>query len=710
MKATIRGPVRFSALMTLVLVVFATSCRAPNGLSELPPTDTLAVPSQFEDTLVAAVGSPTALAFTPDGRLLITTQTGQVRVYQNGALRSTPLLDLGARLCTNAERGLLGVAVDPSFASNGFIYLYYTFDKAGTRRCERNLSSRAVHRVARFTVSGNTAAFSSERVLIDNIPAPFGNHSSGDLQIGKDGLLYVTVGDGGCDYRGDSGCAAENDAARDRHTLLGKVVRITRSGGVPSGNPFRGSNSVRCNTGNASPGKVCQETFAEGLRNPFRFAFDPNSSGTRFFINDVGQSAREEINLGRAGADYGWNLREGRCKTGGRDCSAAPSNFTDPVFDYAHSSSGIFAGCTSITGGAFVPNGVWPSSFTGSYLFSDYVCGKIFRLTKTSSGNSVSVFADGLGNSSAVHLKFGPYAGTQALYYTSYAGGGQVRRVVYTGTTNRAPEAVIAASPTSGTLPLQVRFDASSSRDPEGGALSYSWRFGDGSSGSGRSVSHTYRSRGEYTATLRVRDPQGAEGTASVRISAGNTPPVPKITSPTAGTRFGVGERITLRGAATDAEDGVLEGSRLSWRVLLRHDAHTHPYLSSTTGREVTLTMPAPENLAATTTSYLEVYLTATDRKGLSRTVRRNVYPILVDLTFRSEPSGLRLNVGGGRLTTPRTLRSWKGYRLNVGAPTQTTADGKTASFRAWSDGGAASHTITTPAAATGYTARFNVR
>jgi glucose/arabinose dehydrogenase len=114
-------------------------------------------------------------------------------------------------------------------------------------------------------------------------------HNGGDLHFGKDDYLYITVGDGGCDYAGDSGCAGQKDASRDSHILLGKVLRITRDGGIPATNPYTGTDSARCNlTGRTDPGKKCQETFASGLRNPFRFAFDPNASGTRFFINDVG--------------------------------------------------------------------------------------------------------------------------------------------------------------------------------------------------------------------------------------------------------------------------------------------------------------------------------------------------------------------------------------------------------------------------------------
>ncbi len=168
------------------------------------PTSATAVPTGFTDTLVASIGSPTALAFTPGGQLLVTTQLGDVRVVQNGTLLPAPALDLGSVLCTASEQGLLGVAVDPSFTSNGFVYLYYTRNKSGT----------CVNRVSRFTMSGSTISMASESVLVDEIPSPGGNHNAGDVRFGNDGYLYISVGDGGCDWAGNSGCAGANDAAR----------------------------------------------------------------------------------------------------------------------------------------------------------------------------------------------------------------------------------------------------------------------------------------------------------------------------------------------------------------------------------------------------------------------------------------------------------------------------------------------------------------
>ena len=423
--------------IVITLAPFLMACMTSSRRANPVPTPTPA-PARREDALVTNIAGPTAIAFTPDGRLLITTQAGQLRVYQNGNLLGAPALDLSSIVCANSERGLLGVAVDPDFTNNRFIYLYYTFKKFTD--CPTGQPTNAlnpVNRVARFILgSDNVVVPGSEIVLIDNIHSPNGNHNGGDLQFGKDGFLYIGVGDGGADYAGDSGGAGANDAARDRHVLLGKILRITRDGAIPPTNPFQGANSARCNTaGITIAGNWCQETFATGLRNPFRIAFDPNAAGTRFFINDVGQGAWEEIDEGIPGADYGWNIREGPCANGSTtNCGPQPAGLTNPVFAYQHTgdcNASAVRG-NSITGGAFVPSGVWPPQFEGAFLFGEFVCGKIFQLSPNGSGGfTASEFVTGLGNASAVTLIFGPHQNTQALYYTTFAGGGQVRRISF---------------------------------------------------------------------------------------------------------------------------------------------------------------------------------------------------------------------------------------------------------------------------------------
>ncbi len=393
------------------------------------------LPPSFQDSLVASATQPTSIAFTPSRQLLISEQAGRVKLQEPGATTTSTALDISAKTCSDQERGMMAVQVDPNFASNRFIYVYYTWNRFGGA-CQYGSNGDTqlpVNRVSRFVLGASGVADpASESVLIDGIPAPEGYHIGADLQFGKDGLLYVSTGDGGCDYAEPVWCDIYNDASRDEFVLLGKVLRITRDGAIPAGNPYQGAGTARCNvTGMTDPGKRCQETFAWGLRNPFRLAFDPNAAGTRFFINDVGDITWEEVDLGIAGADYGWNLREGPCPPGTTTgCSPTPAGLTDPIHSYRHDT-----GCMSITGGAFVPNGLWPITYDGAYLYADLVCGKIFQMQPTPGGGyAVSQWASGFGSYSLVSTTFGPSGSGHALYYvTLNAPGAQVRKIEYTG-------------------------------------------------------------------------------------------------------------------------------------------------------------------------------------------------------------------------------------------------------------------------------------
>jgi glucose/arabinose dehydrogenase/Ca2+-binding RTX toxin-like protein len=609
------------------------------------------------------------------------------------------------------------VALDPAFGTAGhsYVYLFYTFKKSGVCPTDWNPANpdNPVNRVSRFVMSGDTINPSSEQVLIDNIPNPAGGHVSGALSFGKNGYLYVSVGDGECDYAGDSGCQPNNDASRDSHALVGKILRITPSGGIPAGNPYQGLDSARCNLdGRTDVGKKCQETFASGLRNPFRFAFDPDASGTRFFINDVGMHSWEEIDQGLKGADYAWNLCEGNhdnpSSPGSVDCSA--TLYTPPIHEYSHDT-----GCSAITGGAFVPNGTWPAEHDNSYLFGDYVCNKIFELSPDGAGGFTQMeFASDLGQGGPIAMAFGPHGSGQALYYTTFGNVGEVRRIAYTGNTNRSPTAELSANPTSGDPPLTVNFDASASSDPDAGdTLSYIWDFGedpdDTQTTSTPTISHTYLTEGTFTASVSVKDNHGAlSDPKTVRIDSGNDAPTPLMESPSSNLLYRVGQQITLRGSATDREDGALLESSLQWEVLKHHNGdHTHPVLLET-GNNLTITAPMPEDLSSTGTgNYLEVRLTATDSEGLSKTLIREVQPNRVNVSFATNPSGLSVLINGQTFAAPKTLVSWEAYKLKVNAPSPQTLSGKPYVFSSWSDDKGKQHEIVTGATPSTYTATY---
>lgn len=696
--------------LALILSPVGAGAAPVNSAPEGPQT----VPAGFTDVLLADnVGGPTALAFTPDNRLLVTTQSGQLRVYSlAGALLNTALTLPSSQLCSNFERGLLGIAVDPNFAANNYLYLYYTF-RNGASTCSG--SQTPVNRVSRFVLAANnTVSPASETVLLDRIPSLNGNHNAGDLNFGQDGYLYITAGDSG----------TGGSLARVKTNLAGKVLRINADGTVPASNPFYDDlNAWRCgNPAGGSGTGSCQEIFAYGLRNPFRFAFDPNAAGTRFFINDVGQGTWEEIDEGQAGADYGWNVREGPCPNG-NNCNPAshlPSAYADPLHWYGRSVG------ASITGGAFVPDGIgWPPAYAGAYLFADYVAGRIFRLNRTSTTGvdqwTRSDFATNLGGSSAVHLRFGPFGGTQALYYTTYASGGEVRRI---SLSNSAPTAILTADPTFGLSPLTVDFDGAQSSDPNpGDTLTYEWTFGDGLTATTTSpaTSHVYTviQPTVYTATLVVRDQLGfASAPDAVLIHAGNLPPAPVITQPADGATFAVGQTISLSGSAADAQ-----AVTLAWEVWLHHidelnpgNEHTHP-LHGAGGATGQFTAPPAEDLRSTALSFLEVRLTATDALGLAATVTRTVEPRRVGLTFSTQPAGLAIDLrpASASLNDPpthlmdgATITSWEAWALTA-SPVPAQISGATRYlFSAWQDGDPSfNRTIVTPAGDATYTALF---
>lgn len=192
-------------------------------------------------------------------------------------------------------------------------------------------------------------------------------------------------------------------------------------------------------------------------------------------------------------------------------------------------------------------------------------------------------------------------------------------------------------------------------------------------------------------------------------VHAGEHPPHLEITAPDPDTRFAVGQTVQLTAQASDAEDGALPGTAITWTVRLRHGNHFHPHLGPVTGGSVTTTYPTPEDLVAARTSRLVVTATAVDSRGLTDTVTRALLPRVVDLTFRTTPGGGRLVIQGERRRTPLTVQSWVGYVFGVRAPDQEI-NGLPYVFARWSDGRARQHDITTPATATEYVARYRSR
>jgi PKD repeat protein len=299
---------------------------------------------------------------------------------------------------------------------------------------------------------------------------------------------------------------------------------------------------------------------------------------------------------------------------------------------------------------------------------------------------------------------------------------GEVRKITYTDTNNRAPTALATASPTAGIAPFAVVFNGAASSDPDAGdTISYDWNFGDGAPHATTvTTTHTYTRSGVFTATLIVTDDKGlASAPWQQKIQANNTPPTATITAPISMTKFSVGQVVTLTGKGADPQDGALAGSKLSWQVLLHHvsasnpqNKHTHPYAIGT-GTPLSLTYPSPEDLDAAAGSYLEARLTATDAQGLTGTMTQTLQPARVTITVSAVSTqtaayGLNAYVNGEEVVERQTFTAWQGWSLALSAPAfQQDLYAFWFRFGAWSDGGAAAHAVTVPATGATYTAYY---
>lgn len=231
------------------------------------------LPSGFAAIQIAGGLDPVAIALSPDGRIFFTEKNGRVRIVENGQVLLDPFLEI--EVDNFNERGLSGIAIDPEFDSNHFIYIYYTVPNANHNR------------LSRFTANGNFAEPGSEVVLLDIDTLAGNNHNAGAMRFGMDDKLYVATGDG-----------TIIDAAQDFNSLLGKILRINKDGSIPSDNPFY----------NQTTGKY-RSIWSLGHRNPFAMTIDQISGN--IFTTDVGSHRFEEVNQIIAGKNYGWPAPEG---------------------------------------------------------------------------------------------------------------------------------------------------------------------------------------------------------------------------------------------------------------------------------------------------------------------------------------------------------------------------------------------------------------
>jgi glucose/arabinose dehydrogenase len=615
------------------------------------------LPSGFAETQIASgIPRPTAMAIAPDGRIFICEQGGRLRVVKNSSLLSTPFLTV--TVSSTGERGLLGVTFDPDFATNRFVYVYYT------------ATTPAIHnRVSRFTASAtnpDVAASGSELVLL-NLPnlSSATNHNGGAMHFGPDGKLYIAVGEN-----------ANGSNAQSLNTTLGKMLRINKDGTIPSDNPFFNQTSG-----------INRAVWALGLRNPFNFTFQPGTG--RMFINDVGQNTWEEINDGIRGSNYGWPTTEG---------PTSDSRFRAPLFAYDHS-----AGQCSIIGSAFYnpTSQQFPSVYVGKYFFADFCAGWIRRLDPA----TLTVTGFAIGLSSPVDLLVSPDG---SLYYL-VRGAGSNTGALFQVRFTQAP--TISAHPQSQTVSAgqQAPFSVTA-----GGTapLRYQWQRNDTNISGATAPSHTFTAAAaDNGATYRciVTNDFGSatSNRATLTVTVNNpNPPTATITQPAAGALYTAGTNIQFAGTGTDPEDGTLPASAFTWEVFFHHDDHAHPTLPPTSGIR-NGSFRADDRGHTEDNVFYRIHLTVRDSGGRTHTVTRDVLPRKATITLATDPSGLQVTLDGQPATTPHTFVGVVGVIRSIGAISPQSVGGQTFSFQSWSDGGAATHEITTPATNTTYTATF---
>jgi glucose/arabinose dehydrogenase len=646
-------------LLALVLVttVFAlASCASeqdPEQVGELQQAAT--VPTGFADeTFVTGLSNPTAMAFAPDGRLFVCQQGGQLRVIKNGTLLATPFLTV--TVSSSGERGLLGIAFDPNFTTNRFVYVYYT------------ATSPAVHnRISRFTANGDVAVAGSELVLMDleNLSAAT-NHNGGAMHFGPDGKLYIAVGEN-----------ANRDNAQTLSNRLGKMLRLNPDGSIPTDNPFF-----------ATAAGANRAIWSLGLRNPFTFAFQPGSG--RMFINDVGENTWEEINDGIAGSNYGWPITEG---------TTTDARFRSPLFAYQHG-TGATTGC-AIAGGAFYnpSTAQFPSSFVGKYFFADF-CSNWIRVFDPAARTAQNFAASVSG---PVDLA----VGSDGLLYYLARGAGVVGRI--RATTGQPPS--ITTQPSSRTVAVgqTATFSVSATGSQP---LTYQWQRGTTNIAGATGSSYAFvAAASDSGATFRVIVTNAfgtvTSNSATLTVST-NAAPVATITAPASGTMYSAGDTINYSGTGSDAEDGTLPASAFTWEVVFHHATHTHPFMAATSGATSgSFTIPRLGELS--TDVFYRIHLTVRDSAGFTHETTRDILPRVATISLRTNPAGLQVTLDGTPITTPADVASVVGMTRQLGVVSPQTSGSTNYGFSSWSDGGAATHTINTPSANTTYTATYSV-
>ncbi|MFK0024436.1 PQQ-dependent sugar dehydrogenase [Streptomyces sp. NPDC090798] len=632
---------RALALLSGALLAAAslTLSAPPAGAAVADPGNTAAAEDFQQVTLAKGepeVGEPMSLAVLPDRSVLHTSRDGELRLTDAaGNTRIAGKLDV----YTHDEEGLQGVGIDPGFADNRFIYLYYApplntpaGDAPETGTAADFAPFDGVNRLSRFVLKtdGTLDTASEKNVLEVKTTRGICCHVGGDIDFDAAGNLYLSTGDDSNPFQSDGFTPIDErpdrnpvfDAQRsagNTNDLRGKILRIKvnadGSYSIPDGNLF-------------PPGtdKTRPEIYAMGFRNPFRFSVD-KATGI-VYVGDYGPDAGAadpargpggQVEFARVTGpgNFGWPYCTGKndayvdydfaTKTSGAafDCNApkntSPHNtgLTDlppaqPAWiPYDGASVPEFgSGSESPMGGpvyhydASLDSPVkFPQAYDGNFFAGEFGRRWIKWIASDSSGTVQSINSVPWTGTQVMDMAFGPDGALYVLDYGTAWFGGDENSGLYrieNATDGHSPVAQAAADRTSGQASLKVKFSSAGSSDADGDALTYSWDFGDGGTSTAANPSHTYKTNGTYTATVTAKDATGRTGGASVQIVVGNTAPKVVIEQPRDGQLFSFGDPVPFKVKVTDPEDGrAIDCAKVKVTFILGHDSHGHPLTSA---------------------------------------------------------------------------------------------------------------------------------
>lgn len=604
------------------------------------------LPPGFAEILIGQDLDPTTMALSPDGRLFVTEKIGRIRIIENGQMLTDPFLIL--EVDNTNERGLSGIAFDPDFSNNGYLYLYYT------------VKGENHNRISRFTANGNYAVPGSETVILDIDQLTWTVHNGGAMVFGPDGKLYISVGDG-----------ADGQMAQNMNSLRGKILRINSDGTIPEDNPF-----YNVTTGNN------RAIYALGLRNSFSMTIQPGTG--RIYATEVGASTWEEVNDILPGKNYGWPIIEGPING-----QTPPENYKDPIFAYNHSN-----GCAAVCAAFYNPDvTMFPSIYEGKFFFADYCQGYIKYMDPSVPGVA-TIFATDINR--PLNMVVAP-DGT--MYYLARAGigggseqdntatdDGTLWRIFYTG--SGAP--FVSVNPQSVLVSQgeDARFMMAASGEAP---LAFQWQQNGidipGADTSELIVTNTMLSDSGSLFRCIVSNASGADTTlaALLRVTS-NTRPTPEIITPLADHQYRGGETIFFSGHALDNEDGDLDPNALQWKIDFHHNVHTHPGLVPTAGiTEGEFYIPTTGETSDDV--WYRIHLRATDAGGLTKTVSRDIYPVKSQFNVETVPGGLPVYIEGSYLVSPVSVTSVVGIDRRVEVLGSAIAHDSIHLFLGWTDG-----------------------